>query len=62
MPAADQRTRVFAENAAQKSGARPAGRGNKSPNLTIRERVTLFGCAVLVVGSLVLDAIREWRR
>lgn len=53
--------------AAKKTTARvpsawPAGRGNKSPNLTIRERVTLFGCAVLVVGSLVVDAIREWRR
>lgn len=44
------------------TGARPAGRGNKSPNLTIRERVTLFGCAVLVVGSLILDAVSEWRK
>lgn len=42
--------------------ARPAGRVTAPPKLTIRERVTLFGCAVLVVGSLVVDAVREWRR
>lgn len=47
---------------AQKSGARPADRGTKSHKLTLREHITLFGCAVLVVGSLVVSAIREWRR
>jgi hypothetical protein len=52
----------LAADTAQTRRARSSQRDSKSPKLTLREHITLFGCAVLVVGSLVVDAIREWRK
>jgi hypothetical protein len=67
MQSSEERTRVSAKTTERlapgpASGARSSQRDSKSPKLTLREHITLFGCAVLVVGSLVVDLIREWRK
>lgn len=63
MPAADQRTRVFAENAELTRSAKHPHRSTLSPVRRAYQAVVLVGYAVLGVAvPMVVSAIREWRR